>query len=187
MAQKEKNSQQSRKDLFDIRSFVHFIWLELMDFFMFSNSFRQFDLQELFYSSWYPCGFFVSLLFLHSIILFVLNSSLSSLALLNFYTENQSKSRITEKSLFNFLLICLSLSVLPIVTIIPMQRKCLERKSSEYEMECELVNRLWAYLQVHMRSVLPLQAILDTCLYCAFSKEFKRNFFCFLRRTNRVG
>lgn len=75
-----------------------------------------------------------------------------------------------------FLQVPMWIFLLPIVTIIPMQRKCMQRKQGEYELECDLVNRLWAYLQIHMRSVLPLQAVLDTLIYAVGSKEFRRSF-----------
>jgi hypothetical protein len=62
--------------------------------------------------------------------------------------------------------------ILPIVTIIPLHRGCEDGNKSE--LNCDLVETLWRYLVVHMRSILPLQAILDTLIYAFGSKEFRQ-------------
>lgn len=62
--------------------------------------------------------------------------------------------------------------ILPIVTIIPLHRGCEDGNKSE--LNCDLVGTLWRYLVIHMRSILPLQAILDTLIYAFGSKEFRQ-------------
>ncbi|OXA38135.1 uncharacterized protein LOC118433349 isoform X2 [Folsomia candida] len=61
--------------------------------------------------------------------------------------------------------------ILPIVIIIPLHRGC--EDGNESDLNCELVGTLWRYLIIHMRSILPLQAILDTLIYAFGSKEFR--------------
>lgn len=61
--------------------------------------------------------------------------------------------------------------ILPIVIIIPLHQGCEDGNKSD--LNCGLVDTLWRYLIVHMRSILPLQAILDTMIYAFGSKEFR--------------
>lgn len=69
--------------------------------------------------------------------------------------------------------------ILPIVTIIPLHRSCTNEHPTNInaptsDFNCVVIERLWNYLLVHMRSVLPLQAILDTLIYACGSKEFRQ-------------
>lgn len=74
----------------------------------------------------------------------------------------------------------LQVFILPIITIIPLHRGCEDGNKSE--LNCELVDTMWRYLFVHMRSILPLQAILDTLIYAFGSKEFRQAFKKILRK-----
>jgi hypothetical protein len=73
--------------------------------------------------------------------------------------------------------------ILPIVTIIPLHRTCTtDTDTSSSDFNCKTIETLWNYLLVHMRSVLPLQAILDTLIYAFGSKEFRQAFKKILKR-----
>ncbi|CAG7786090.1 unnamed protein product [Allacma fusca] len=74
--------------------------------------------------------------------------------------------------------------ILPIVTIIPLHRGCADGGHSE--LNCDIVNKLWAYLLIHMRSVLPIQAILDTLIYACGSKEFRHCFQKLVRSNSHI-
>lgn len=75
------------------------------------------------------------------------------------------------------------LFILPIVTIIPLHRGCEEGNKSE--LNCDVIDNMWRYLFVHMRSILPLQAVLDTLIYAFGSKEFRKAFNKLLRKFRR--